>query len=55
MSRYWDRPMGFADAILVYLARRESTSAILIVDQSDFAIYSIASKRQFSILPTAES
>ena len=24
MSRYWDRPMDFADATLVYLAKRES-------------------------------
>jgi predicted nucleic acid-binding protein len=26
MSRYWDRPMDFADATLVYLAKRESLS-----------------------------
>ena len=29
MSRYWDRPMDFADATLVYLAKRESLSEIL--------------------------
>ena len=29
MSRYWDRPMDFADATLVYLAKREALSTIL--------------------------
>jgi predicted nucleic acid-binding protein len=52
MSRYWDRPMDFADATLVYLAKRESLSAILTVDQADFATYRIEGKRQFRILPT---
>jgi predicted nucleic acid-binding protein len=51
MSRYWDRPMDFADATLVYLAKRESLSAILTVDQADFATYRIEGKRQFRILP----
>jgi uncharacterized protein len=36
MSRYWDRPMGFADATLVYLAKRESLTEILTVDHADF-------------------
>jgi predicted nucleic acid-binding protein len=31
MSRYWDRPMDFADATLVFLARRESIATILTV------------------------
>jgi uncharacterized protein len=52
MSRYWDRPMDFADATLVYLAKRESLHAILTVDQDDFATYRIEGKRQFRILPT---
>jgi uncharacterized protein len=51
MSRYWDRPMDFADATLVYLAKRESLSAILTVDHADFATYRIEGKRQFRILP----
>jgi predicted nucleic acid-binding protein len=51
MSRYWDRPMDFADATLVYLAKRESLSVILAVDQSDFATYRIEGKRQFRVLP----
>ena len=52
MSRYWDRPMDFADATLVYLARRESLSVILTVDQADFATYRIEGKRQFRVLPS---
>jgi predicted nucleic acid-binding protein len=51
MSRYWDRPMDFADATLVYLAKRESLSVILTVDQGDFATYRIEGKRQFRVLP----
>lgn len=51
MSRYWDRPMDFADATLVYLARRESLSVILTVDQADFSTYRIEGKRQFRVLP----
>ena len=51
MSRYWDRPMDFADATLVYLAKRESLSAILTVDRADFATYRIAGKRGFRLLP----
>jgi len=51
MSRYWDRPMDFADATLVYLARRESISTILTVDHADFITYRIEGKRQFRVLP----
>lgn len=51
MSRYWDRPMDFADATLVYLAKRESLSVILMVDQADFATYPIEGKRQFRVFP----
>jgi uncharacterized protein len=50
MSRYWDRPMDFADATLVYLAKRESLSVILTVDHADFATYRIEGKRQFRVL-----
>jgi uncharacterized protein len=51
MSRYADCPMDFADATLVYLAERQSIQTILTVDQKDFAIYRIAGKRRFRILP----
>ena len=54
MSRYWDRPMDFADATLVYLARRESLSVILTVDHADFATYRIEGKRQFRVVPGKE-
>ena len=53
MMRYWDRPMDFADATLVHLAKRESLSVILTVDQADFSTYRIEGKRQFRILPVA--
>jgi hypothetical protein len=36
MSRYWARPMDFADATLVYLARREGLSIVFTVDHTDF-------------------
>jgi len=52
MSRYSDRPMDFADATLVYLAKRESISAIFTVDHADFATYRIDGKRAFRIVPT---
>jgi uncharacterized protein len=31
MPRYWDRPMAFVDATLVYLARREDLSTVFTV------------------------
>ena len=52
MACYWGRPMDFADATLVYLAKRESLSVILTVDQADFATYRIEGKRQFRVLPS---
>ena len=51
MSQYWDRPMDFADATLVYLAKRESLSTILTVDHADFDTYRIAGRRRFRVLP----
>ena len=51
MSRYWDRPMDFADATLVHLAKRESLSVVLTVDHADFETYRIEGKRQFRVLP----
>lgn len=51
MSRYWDRPMDFADATLVHLAKRESLSTILTVDHANFSTYRIEGKRRFRILP----
>lgn len=51
MSRYWDRPMDFADATLVYLAKRESLSTILTVDHADFETYRIEGNRRFRMFP----
>ena len=51
MSRYWDRPMDFADATLVHLANRESLRVVLTVDQADFATYRLEGKRRFRVLP----
>jgi len=53
MSHYWDRPMDFADATLVYLAKRESLSTIFTVDRDDFETYRIEGRRRFRLLPTA--
>jgi predicted nucleic acid-binding protein len=52
MSRYWDRPMDFADATLVHLARQESLSTIFTVDHADFETYRIEGRRRFRVLPT---
>ena len=41
MRQYSDRPMDFADATLVHLARRESLVTILTLDHNDFETYRI--------------
>ena len=51
MSRYWDRPMDFADATLVHLAKRESLSTIFTVDHADFETYRIDGRKRFRVLP----
>jgi uncharacterized protein len=51
MSRYWDRPMDFADATLVHLAKRESLSTVFTVDPGDFDTYRIEGRRRFRVLP----
>jgi uncharacterized protein len=51
MSRYWDRPMDFADATLVHLAKREALSTIFTVDYADFETYRIDGRRRFRVLP----
>ena len=51
MSKYWDRPMDFADATLVHLAGRESLVTILTVDHADFGTYRIDGKRKFRVVP----
>jgi hypothetical protein len=51
MSRYADRPMDFADATLVYLAKREGLATIFTVDHADFDTYRIEGRRRFRVLP----
>ena len=52
MSRYADRPMDFADATLVHLARRERLTTIFTIDHGDFEAYRIEGKRKFRIVPS---
>ncbi len=51
MLQYSDRPMDFADATLVYLAKREALSTIFTVDHADFNTYRIEGRRRFRIVP----
>ncbi len=51
MKKYHDRPMDFADATLVHLARRESLVTIFTVDHDDFETYRISGRRRFRVLP----
>lgn len=54
MSRYWDRPMDFADATLVHLAKRESISTVFTIDRADFETYRIDGRRRFRIVPAEQ-
>ncbi len=51
MLRYADCPMDFADATLVYLAKREGLASVFTVDHSDFDTYRIDGRRRFRVLP----
>jgi predicted nucleic acid-binding protein len=51
MSRYADRPMDFADATLVYLAKREGAVTVFTVDHADFSTYRIEGTRRFRVIP----
>ena len=53
MARYGDRPMDFADATLVHLAKRESIPTVFTVDRDDFETYRIDGRRRFRILPAS--
>src|ERR1017187_2855330 len=46
MSRYWDRPMDFADATLGYLAKRESLPTRLSGDHAECEIVRMEGKRR---------
>jgi uncharacterized protein len=51
MRKYADRPMDFADATLVHLARKEALSLVFTIDQDDFETYRIEGRRRFRIVP----
>lgn len=51
MVRYHDRPMDFADATLVHLAKRESLGTVFTIDHDDFETYRIEGRRRFRIVP----
>ena len=51
MRKYADRPMDFADATLVHLARRESLSTVFTIDHDDFETYRIDGRRCFRMVP----
>ena len=51
MKRYADRPMDFADATLVHLARRERLNTVFTVDHDDFETYRIDGRKRFRIIP----
>ncbi len=51
MEKYRDRPMDFADATLVHLARREGLTTVFTVDNDDFETYRIDGVRRFLAVP----
>ncbi len=51
MSMYHDRPMDFADATLVHLARREALTTVMTIDHDDFETYRIDGRKRFRIAP----
>jgi predicted nucleic acid-binding protein len=46
-----DRPMDFAEATPVHLAKREALSTIFTVDIADFETYRIEGRRRFRVVP----
>jgi predicted nucleic acid-binding protein len=52
MTRYRDRPMDFADATLVHLAKREGLTTVFTIDHNDFETYRIEERRHFRIVPS---
>lgn len=55
MERYSDRPMDFADATLVHLARRESLTTVFTIHHDDFETYRIDGRRPFTIVPPRQA
>ena len=51
MRQYASLRPQFADAMLVYLARRENIDTIFTLDRRDFLVYRTARKKPFRLLP----
>jgi predicted nucleic acid-binding protein len=51
MDRFASLRPQFADAMLVYLAHRESIDTIFTLDRRDFSVYRTARKKPFRLLP----
>ena len=51
MSRYWDRPMDFADATLVALGEELTTDKVFTLDRRGFSTYRMNRNRPFHIVP----
>jgi predicted nucleic acid-binding protein len=54
MVRYADRPMDFADASLVHLAKREGLTTVFTVDHADFNTYRIDGRRRYRVFPASQ-
>ena len=51
MAKYLDRPMDFADATLVLMAKRLSLNTVFTIDFNDIETYRIERRKRFRILP----
>ena len=54
MEKYADRPMGLADASLVWAAEHTGLSDIVTTDRSDFEIYRTRTGRALRVLPGSD-
>jgi predicted nucleic acid-binding protein len=50
LARYSRLPCDYADATLIALAQAAGVSVIATVDQRDFSVYRIASRKRFRIV-----
>jgi hypothetical protein len=55
MTKYRDLPMDLADAALVHVAARDGYRRVFTLDQRDFAVYRVAGRERFTLLPAAPS
>jgi predicted nucleic acid-binding protein len=51
MAKYRDLPMDLVDAALVHVAEREGFRRVFTLDQRDFAVYRVAGRERFTIIP----